>query len=110
MIFPLLEAIQPYVPGAHHRLMQSLDKSGLWPQIVAEDFGDLALSCLDPMPKRRPSFANVVKSLQKLAALRSQSFSAGAAQAPHDTVATESSEPSTEGGTDTGGGWMSWWK
>lgn len=110
MIFPLLEAIQPYVPGAHQRLMQSLDKSGLWPKVVAEDFGDLALSCLDPVPKRRPSFANVVKSLQKLFALRSQSFAAGTAQAAQHDMATGSETTSTEGGTESGGGWMSWWK
>eukprot|EP00434_Breviolum_minutum_P012936 symbB.v1.2.011403.t2/scaffold764.1/size165801/9 len=67
MVFPLLEAVQPYVEGAHGRLMQCLDLGAFWPQQVAEEFGDLALGCLDPKTKRRPSF--VVRSLQRLTSL-----------------------------------------
>lgn len=116
MIFPLLDAVQPYVPGAHGRVMQNLDRSAGWPLNVVEEFADLALSCLDPVPERRPSFAAVVRCLQKLLTmkpLRASAAEPGGGQQrpePNAAIASESSAGSAEGDTSGGGGWMSWWR
>ncbi|CAE7436823.1 unnamed protein product [Symbiodinium natans] len=112
MVFPILEAVQPYVGGAHGRLMQCLDPSAVWPRQVAEEFGDLALGCLDPVTARRPGFNSVVKSLARLATLRPRgSF---AVQVEEGSLEKGGSSPSDgsaspEGKTTVGFGWSSWW-
>eukprot|EP00933_Yihiella_yeosuensis_P042619 TRINITY_DN37255_c0_g1_i1.p1 TRINITY_DN37255_c0_g1~~TRINITY_DN37255_c0_g1_i1.p1 ORF type:complete len:514 (+),score=75.23 TRINITY_DN37255_c0_g1_i1:57-1598(+) len=137
MIFPILEAVQPYAPGAHLRVMQNLDVSAGWPPLVAEHFADLALSCLDPKPERRPGFENVTASLKSIARSRPQvrqpNFEEAAVE---NTVGSYESEGNTEhhtrlttgfssagssegtehhtrfttqGNTEGGGGWTSWW-
>ncbi|CAE8595903.1 unnamed protein product, partial [Polarella glacialis] len=70
MVFPLLEAVQPYAQGAHRRVMQSLDQGAEWPHAIVDEFADLALACLDPSPPRRPSFAAVAKSLKRLTTMK----------------------------------------
>lgn len=117
MVFPLLEAVQPYVEGAHGRLMQCLDRGAFWPQQVAEDFGDLALGCLDPKSKRRPTFASVVRSLQHLSSMhpreRRPSVKALKAEIPDMLGASSPSDGGTagspEGGTQSGAFGWSWW-
>jgi len=66
IIFPLLKAVQPAAPGAHARVIQKLDQRAEWPQRVADELADLALSCIDMTPDRRPSFANVVRDLRNI--------------------------------------------
>jgi len=117
MVFPLLEAVQPYVEGAHGRLMQCLDRGAFWPQQVAEEFGDLALGCLDPKTKRRPSFVSVVRSLQRLTSLnpRNPRRSMVKIEDPNMLGASSPSDGGTagspEGDTQAGGfGWPGWWR
>eukprot|EP00438_Fugacium_kawagutii_P009422 Skav202033 [mRNA] locus=scaffold1138:246428:247069:- [translate_table: standard] len=115
MVFPLLEAVQPYVEGAHGRLMQSLDCGAFWPQQVAEEFGDLALACLDPKPKRRPTFASVVKSIQHLSSMHPNRRSMVKMEIPSDPNMLGASSPSDAGSPEgdtkaSSFGWVSWWR
>ncbi|CAJ1334936.1 unnamed protein product [Effrenium voratum] len=104
MVFPLLEAVQPYVPGAHARVLQCLDPSASWTD-VAEEFADLALACLDPVPERRPPFNSVVKSLQRLSTMTQRPLPPSALE--EDANPGSPSDDSPEG---AGFGWPSWWR
>lgn len=66
MIYPLLQAVQPAAPGAHDRILANLDPQARWPQHIVDDFADLALSCVDLKPERRPSYENIVRTLRRL--------------------------------------------
>eukprot|EP00927_Polykrikos_kofoidii_P071275 TRINITY_DN67569_c0_g1_i1.p1 TRINITY_DN67569_c0_g1~~TRINITY_DN67569_c0_g1_i1.p1 ORF type:complete len:392 (-),score=46.93 TRINITY_DN67569_c0_g1_i1:94-1269(-) len=66
LVYPILQVVQPAAPGAHARLMANLDPGADWPRRVVEDFGDLALACVDMKPERRPSFENIVRTLHRL--------------------------------------------
>jgi serine/threonine protein kinase len=67
LVFPLLQALQPQVPGCHARVMDRLDPSGApWPRRLAEEIGDLALACVDLVPERRPGFDGILRSLHRL--------------------------------------------
>lgn len=112
MVFPLLEAVQPYVGGAHARLMQCLDPGACWPQQVAAEFGDLALGCLDPESRRRPNFASVVRSLHRLVALNPRRSMVMTKEDPmHGASSPSDGAGSPEGEAGTNGfGWAAWWR
>jgi len=68
IIYPLLRAVQPAAPGAHARVVAGLDQSAGWPQPVAGKLAELALSCVDMVPGRRPLFEGTVRLLRSLCA------------------------------------------
>jgi len=79
LIYPVLQAVQPTAPGAHERLLGNLDPLAGWPEgEVVEDFADLALSCVDLHPERRPSFQTVVRGLYRLCKISGAASSGGA--------------------------------
>lgn len=114
MVFPILEAVQPYVGGAHGRLMQCLDPAAGWPRQLAEELGDLALACLDPVTERRPAFNSVVRSLARLTMLRPRGSFAVQEHGAEGSPGKGGSSPSDgsaspEGKTAVAFGWSSWW-
>lgn len=67
IIYPLLQIVQPAAPGAHARILQHLDRFAGWlPGTVLDQFAELALSCVDMVPDRRPPFENVVLVMRRL--------------------------------------------
>jgi len=66
IVYPLLQIVQPNVPGVHKRVLQHLDRTALWPPDVVAAFADHAISCVDMNPNRRPNFETVVKVLRNL--------------------------------------------
>jgi len=66
LMFPLLQVVQPAAPGAHARLMAALDPTAAWPAAFAEELADLALTCVDLVPERRPNFETCVRVLRQL--------------------------------------------
>jgi len=68
LMFPLLQVVQPAAPGAHARLMAALDPTAAWPAALAEELADLALTCVDLVPERRPNFETCVRVLRQLRA------------------------------------------
>jgi interleukin-1 receptor-associated kinase 1 len=67
MMFPLLSTVQPAVPGAHGRLLSSLDPTaGSWPRSIIEELADLSLACVDMAPERRPNFEGICRVLRRL--------------------------------------------
>mmetsp|Transcript_13191 Transcript_13191/g.24364 ORF Transcript_13191/g.24364 Transcript_13191/m.24364 type:complete len:397 (+) Transcript_13191:60-1250(+) len=70
LMYPILERIMPAHPGAHSRVLANLDSSAGWPRPVVDDFADLALSCIDLVPERRPLFMEISKALEQIQASR----------------------------------------
>eukprot|EP00929_Paragymnodinium_shiwhaense_P089293 TRINITY_DN49455_c0_g1_i1.p1 TRINITY_DN49455_c0_g1~~TRINITY_DN49455_c0_g1_i1.p1 ORF type:complete len:421 (-),score=78.75 TRINITY_DN49455_c0_g1_i1:255-1517(-) len=66
LIYPILQVVQPSAPGAHARLIANLDPKARWPPLLADDLADMALSCLDNAPARRPSYDTIYTVLQRL--------------------------------------------
>jgi len=67
IIYPLLQIVQPAAPGAHGRILSHIDRFAGWPPgTVLDQFAELALSCVDMVPDRRPPFENVVVVLRRL--------------------------------------------
>jgi serine/threonine protein kinase len=67
MMFPLLQTVQPAAPGAHGRLLASLDPTaGTWPRSIIEELADLSLACVDMVPDRRPNFEGITHVLRRL--------------------------------------------
>lgn len=66
IVYPLLQVVQPNVPGAHARVLSALDQRANWPRQVADEFIDCAISCVHMMPDRRPDFEQVVRTCRHL--------------------------------------------
>eukprot|EP00913_Durusdinium_trenchii_P007048 g6630.t1 len=111
MVFPLLEAVQPYVGGAHARLMQCLDP-GARPLFKLLSHIFKALGCLDPESRRRPNFASVVRSLHRLVALNPRRSMVMTKEDPmHGASSPSDGAGSPEGEAGTNGfGWAAWWR
>lgn len=66
IIYPLIAHVQPGAPGSHQRIMAALDPKAAWQRPLSDQMAELALSCVDLRPDRRPPFASIAKALRYL--------------------------------------------
>lgn len=66
IIYPLIAHVQPGAPGSHQRIMAALDPKAGWQRPLSDHMAELALSCVDLRPDRRPAFASIAKALRYL--------------------------------------------
>lgn len=66
LIYPLLQVVQPCIPGAFDRVLANLDPQAGWPRGIVDEFADLALACIDMAVDRRPHYSSIVRALGRL--------------------------------------------
>lgn len=66
IIYPILQTVQPGVPGEKARVLSHLDMRAGWPHPLVDHLTDLTLSCVAPEPRSRPLFEGIVKILRTM--------------------------------------------
>eukprot|EP00403_Amphidinium_massartii_P012090 CAMPEP_0178426332 /NCGR_PEP_ID=MMETSP0689_2-20121128/29181_1 /TAXON_ID=160604 /ORGANISM="Amphidinium massartii, Strain CS-259" /LENGTH=372 /DNA_ID=CAMNT_0020048017 /DNA_START=64 /DNA_END=1182 /DNA_ORIENTATION=- len=72
LVYPVLQQVMPAAPGAHSRVLANLDPTAGWTRPVVDDFADLALTCIDDQPERRPVFLEIIQMLEQTIAMGSR--------------------------------------
>merc|ERR1712232_561120 len=62
--YPVYQLVMPHMPGALKRTLQAPSSKNGWPQALAREFAQLALSCMAAEVSTRPSMAHIVCRLQ----------------------------------------------
>jgi serine/threonine protein kinase len=66
LVYPIHEAVRPSEPDAIERCLERADAKARWPQGVAGDVAQLALSCIHPDDNFRPRFNEICRALKAI--------------------------------------------